>query len=832
MRQRLFQLLLNILCLFFANVSIAQKAMPVVSGKILNENDQPFSGVTVQVLNSTQHTITNNDGFFSITLPANKPVALVFSFTGYITAQRNFNLNHNEKENISIKLAIAENILQNVTVKDNSERTQAGLVNIDASKSLLNPSPVNGVEGLIKTIVGSNNELTSQYNVHGGNYDENLVYINGFEVYRPYLVTNAQQEGLSLINPALTSGTQFFEGGYQAKYGDKMSSVLDVAYHQPSHNAGSAYISLLEQGLHLEGSAKNNKVTYLFGARNKSNQSLLSSQETTGNYIPSSSDIQALVGWQVNNKLRLEAFGILSQTTFTFYPQQSEQTAAVFSPLYASAIGLNTSFEGQEKDRYATSLIGLTAIHQLNKKLQLKWMLHYFGDKEHQNTNIISNYIFGERDIDNGGIPNPLGAGTNQKYTGDSLHLQIWNASHTGWYNAGNHYLQWGNAIEIQTTNNHLHDWLYQDSAGYSYPANTSPYYVYTSRYNDTAFNLVRLQGFVQDNMRFGKTSSFTMQAGLRYNYNTLNKEFLLSPRVGFSYQPKKWRKDFIFRAAAGRYVQPPFYREMIRPDATINTQLKAQKSWQFSGGFDYSFKMLQRPARLTTEAYYKNMTDVDAYNIINTGIQYDGENNAKAYAFGIETRLHGELVKDAESWISIGFMKTEENLNNDYYTQYKNAEGQVIDATTPDKTPVDSSQVAVGWVRRPTDRRITFGMFFQDYLSTNKNFKVYLNTIYGSNMPYNIPGNPKYRNALEIEPYIRADIGFSALLLDASKPQRNHSPFRSFKSIWASIEVFNVIDRANTISYTLIKDVANNTYAIPNRLTPRLLNFKIAASW
>jgi len=255
-----------------------------------------------------------------------------------------------------------------------------------------------------------------------------------------------------------------------------------------------------------------------------------------------------------------------------------------------------------------------------------------------------------------------------------------------------------------------------------------------------------------------------------------------------------------------------------------VNTNLKAQKSWQLAGGFDYNFKSKDRPMRLTAEAYYKKMNDVVPYDIDNVRIRYFGENIAKAYAAGIEARLFGELVKDAESWISIGLMKTKEDITGDFYKVY------TLDSLNQ---PVDSNTVQGGWLRRPTDRTLTFGMFFQDYLSTNKNFRVYLNTIYGTNLPYNIPGSVKYRNAAIIEPYIRVDIGFSALLLNADKSsRRSHSPFRNFENIWLSLEVFNLIDRPNTISYLLIKDFANNVFTLPNRLTPRLVNFKIVARW
>jgi hypothetical protein len=815
----------------------AQKKVAIISGKVIDENDKAISNVTVQVLNIAKNTITNDSGYFKIEVQPNKAVALVFSFTGYNSVQKNFYLSAGEEEKVTIRLQHSVKELEAVTVKDERDRRQPGLINIDPSKALLNPSPIGGIEGLIKFFVGSNNELTSQYSVRGGSYDENLVYVNDFEVYRPYLVRSGQQEGLSFINPELTSGVKFYNGGFPAKYGDKMSSVLDITYRKPVRNGGSAYLGLLEQGFHLEGVAKNNAVTYLIGLRNRTNQNLVSSQETKGNYIPSSADLQALITWQASTKWRLEALANLSQTKFSLTPTESQLTAAVFSPLYSQNLGVDIFFEGHEKDKYNTNFVGLTAINQPTKKLQLKWMLSYFNDYEEENIDITGAYMFGERDYDpvtgeSGAVINPLGVGVNQTYARNKLNINVWNASHKGSLDKGKHFLQWGNTIERQIVNDKLHEWIYNDSAGYSLPYHPGNLALFSSLNDNADFGVTRFSGYLQDNIRFHDSSGFILNAGLRYNYNTLNKEFLVSPRVGFSFKPKDWEKDIIIRGAAGVYVQPPFYREMRRYDGSINYDLKSQKSYQVSFGFDNNFKLFQRPARFTTEAYYKHMTDVVPYDIDNVRLRYYGTNNAKAYAAGVEGRLFGEIVKDAESWISLGIMRTKEDLDNDYYTTYKNAAGEVIGPGSEDKVPADSIVNSIGYLRRPTDRLVTFGMFFQDYLSTNKNFKVYFSTLFGSNMPFNIPGSTRYRNALEIPPYIRVDMGFSAQLLSDESKRRSHSPFRKFENIWASLEIFNVIDRANTISYQLIKDFDNNTFAMPNRLTPRLLNFKIVAKW
>ncbi|MDQ6812140.1 MAG: TonB-dependent receptor [Bacteroidota bacterium] len=809
--------------------AFAQSKRATISGKVTDENDKPLFHVNISILGKEKGTVTNDSGKFSIYVTSGRPLALVFSFTGYRSAQRNFNLAEGENEIITVQLQPQQNVLEGVTIKDNRPRTEAGRINIDPNVAMLNPSPLGNIESLIKIFTGSNNELTSQYNVRGGSYDENIIYVNDFEVFRPYLVRSGQQEGLSFINPEMTENVKFYNGGFQAKYGDKMSSVLDITYRRPRKFAGSAYVGLLEQGLHLEGTSINNKLTYLAGFRNRSNRNLVSSQETKGNYIPSSSDVQGLVTYQPNSKWLFEVLANFSKSKFTLVPEESKMSSAVFSPLFSQNIAVDIAFQGQEKDAYQTNMIGLSATWQQRKNLRLKGMLSRFENDEAENIDITGAYLFGERNFDKnqasyGMIVNPLGAGIYQNYSRNQLNIQVYNASLKGSIDKGKHFIQFGNSIETQKVKDKLNEWEYNDSAGYSLPYSPNLLRLNKVLKNSADLRINRISGFVQDNIQLRDSAAVTMQVGLRYNYNTLNNEFLLSPRAGFSFKPKSLKKDIIFRGSAGIYDQPPFYRELRRYDGSINPKLKAQKSWQISAGFDYNIRLLQRPGKITTELYYKAMSDVVPYDIDNVRLRYFGENMAKAYATGAEVRLFGELVKDAESWISLGFMRTREDLADDHYYNYK---------LNDQNKPTDSTLVNVGYLRRPTDRMITFGMFFQDYLSTNKNFKVYLNTLYGSNLPYNIPGSVKYRNGLVIDPYIRVDLGFSALLLDSDKSnRRSHSPFKSFENIWATLEIFNLIDRSNTISYLLIKDFANNVFTLPNRLTPRLLNLKLIAKW
>jgi hypothetical protein len=822
--------LLSFSCLFV----FAQSKNATVTGTILDDNDIPLGKVSIVILGKNTGMVSSDSGTFTIKVPAQKAFALLFSATGFNNTQKNFFLSNDEIENVIVKLKPSSKTLDAVTVGTEKERKEVGLIKINPKNAIVMPSTIGGVEGLIKTLVGSNNELSSQYNVRGGNFDENTIYINDFEIYRPYLVSNGQQEGLSLINPEMTRNINFYTGGFQSKYGDKLSSVLDIQYKKPTKFAGTAYISLLEAGLSIEGSNKKNNLTYVAAVRNKTNRNLLSSQPTAGAYIPSASDAQVFLNYKLSDKIQLELLSIFSTSKFTYFPESVKKTSSVFSPFFSANLGLDVYFEGQEKDKYSTSLLGFTVAQTLNKKTKLKWMLSSFTDKENENFDIAGTYLFGDRDFDNssptfGQITNALGAGAYQNYARNTLKINSYNFSHKGSYEQKKHFIQWGVGAEQVQIKDVLAQFEYRDSAGYSLPNNTGPLMVYDAQNSTANLSIQKYTGFLQDNIHLlKKHADITLQVGTRFNYNSLSKEFLVSPRAQLSYKPFG-KKDLVYKIAAGVYSQPPFYREYRKPNGTLNTNIQAQKSTQVVAGVDYNFIGVgNRPMRFTTEAYYKNMTDVIPYDIDNVKIRYLGSNNAKAYATGLEFRLFGELVKDAESWVSVSFMRTKENLNNDFFYNYLNAAGEVINANTIDRTVTDSVKNDVGFVRRPTDRLITVGLYLEDYLATNKNFKVHLNAIYGSNMSYNIPNSTKYRNGLIIAPYIRVDMGFSALLLSEKSLRRSHSPFRKFENLWASLEIFNLINRENTISFQLIKDFANTVYALPNRLTPRLINLKI----
>jgi hypothetical protein len=824
---RLFYL--PILLFFCCCPVFAQKNTAFVQGRVVNETGEPMAAVSVTILGQQRGIATSDSGTFRIRATAGRAFALLFSFTGYKTAQQNFLLAEGEEELLTVQLEPAGTTLGGVVLRGQQTRTETGLIRADAQSIINLPTPVSGVESLIKIFVGANNELTSQYTVRGGSYDENLIYVNDFEIFRPYLVRNGQQEGLSFINPALVRNLNFYNGGFAARYGDKMSSVLDIQYNKPRSFGGSANISLLEQGLHFEGLSRNKKFAYVVGARNRDNRNLLRSQATEGVYLPSSSDVQALLTYQFSERWQAEILGNISATRFTFYPSFTQLSSSVVTPYLTANIAADIFFEGSEKSAYSTRMLGLSATNQWRNNIRMKWLVSGFRNKEAENIDIAGTYLFGDRDFDKsqptfGAIINPLGSGAFHNWSRNNLDIANYNLSHKGQWQQGRHQLVWGLGYDRTQIKDGLNEWELQDSAGYVLPF--KPGQLTMQRFVRSAADIGvnKWSGYLQQGWVLGDSlSTFTLQAGVRANYNDLNNELLISPRVNASWKPG-WRRDVIFRAAAGAYHQPPFYRELRRMDGSVNTALKAQKSWQGVAGMDYQFTGFGRPMRFTAEGYYKYLTNVVPYDIDNVRVRYFGENMARAYAAGLDLRLHGELVKDAESWISMGLMRTRENLEGDVYKTYS------LDSLNQ---PIDSATVEGGWLRRPTDRLITFGMFFQDYLTNNKNFKVYLSTIYGTNLPYNIPGSVAHRNALTIPPYIRVDIGFSAMLLDADKTaRRSHHPFRNLDNIWLSLEVFNLIDRSNTISYQLIKDFANNTFAMPNRLTPRLLNLKLAARW
>lgn len=801
----------------------AQSETAIVKGKVLDQFNTPLESVTVSVEGYAGGTKTNAQGDFTITVPAEKNIRIVFSSIGFETKKMARKFSKGEVYSTSISLKNNAITMRGVVKKNDRKRNEAGSVRIDAKMHDQLPSVTGGIEGLLKIFLSNNNELTSQYNVRGGNFDENLVYINDFEVYRPFLVRSGQQEGLSVINADLVSSVNFSTGGFQSKFGDKMSSVLDITYKRPKEFGGSVTLSMLGLGAHLEGTGIKNRLSYMIGLRQKSNQYLLQSQQTKGVYNPSFTDVQAYINYQFNTDWQMDVFGNYARNRFDFQPESSTQSFGLIN----KAFQLRTFFNGGEIDKFDSRFGGVSVTNTPNDHVTLKLLASGFQTNESETYDIQGEYLLGELETDLGkenfgDVKYALGTGIIHNYARNYLNVNVGNLGHKGSYDAKKHYLQWGLNSEFVSIKDKLNEWERRDSAGFSQPFSDSILLMSKVYKSSQDFSYTRLSGYVQDNIAFDSLN-LVLTGGVRFNYNLLNKEFLVSPRLQLSWKPNWKGKDVIFRAATGLYHQPPFYREMRDLNGNVNFDVKAQKSFHAVGGMDVNFKAFQnRPFKFTTEFYYKNMWDLVPYEYDNVRLRYFGKNNAKGYAYGAEFRLYGDLVKDAESWISLGIMKTAEDVLDDR-----------IDIKSK-VTGADSTTIYPGYIPRPTDSRVSFGLFFADYLPRNKNFRLHLNGLYSTGLPFGPPDQKRYADTLRIPSYKRVDVGFSALLLDGAKKDRpRYSYFRKIKTMWLSLEVFNLLGIQNTLSYLWIQDqTTGGTYAVPNRLTSRLLNVKLVTKF
>ncbi len=796
--------LLSVVC------SYAQHA--TLSGIVRDEKNKPVGYAYVAEEVTGKGTYTNDKGFYILELDAAKNLSVVYGFTGYELQRVKLSLKEGQTRTLDITLKESENTLGEFVKIDDRKRAEAGGVYLDPRLVHFLPSPISGIESLIKLAVGSHNELTSQYSVRGGSYDENLVYVNDFEIYRPFLVRAGQQEGLSFINTDLVSNVNFSVGGFQARYGDKMSSVLDVSYKRPSQFAGSVSMSLLGGSLHLEGSTKDRRLTYLIGARQKTNQYLLQAQPTKGVYNPSFTDLQALVNYKIAKSWEVEAIANYARNRFTFFPETMVASFGVLNQAYQ----LDVFYNGSEFDQFDSRFGGISATyHKDSSHFKLKFLASAFQTNEYETYDINGQYLFGELQTDQskkdyGQIKTYLGTGGIQDFARNYLNVSVGDVGIRGSVDAKKNFIQFGANGTFTNISDNLHQWQRRDSAAFTQPYNEDSLKL-TYFFNSGAdFNYARINGFIQDNIHFDSANRFTTTVGVRFSYSGLNNEFLVSPRLQLGYKPY-WKKDFVFKASAGYYNQPPFYREMRDLQGGINKQLKAQKSFQAVLGTDYNFKMYERPFKITAETYYKDLWDLDPYFFDNVRIRYTGKNDAVGHVYGGELRLYGDLVKDATSWMSIGILKGEQKItDSNSIPGYKN------------------------YFPLPSDQRFMLGMYFEDYLPRNKNFKVHLNMIYATGLPVGPPNGHLYQNSLRIPDYKRVDIGFSALLLDAKRKEHPaHSFFNNIKSIWASLEVFNMLSIQNTLSYTWIQDWTSGlNYAVPNRLTSRLINVKMVINF
>jgi len=816
---------LMILC----SIAPAQQTATVY-GNISNEDGEPVPEAAIQIFEGGKRILSDKSGNYSIEVPAGDTVVLSYSFFGYITEYRKFILQSGERYVLVVELKVET--LNTVVVKDPKET----IFRIPVDKLKPIPYTVDPLTAILQALGAvANNELTSQYSIRGGNFDENLVYVNDFEVYRPLLVRSGEQEGLPFPNYDLIDNIAFSAGGFEAKYGDKLSSVLDIQYKRPQEQEIGMTLSLLGASFYLNDALdtgrifKRGKGYYLFGTRYKTNRYLLNSLNTEGQYEPFFADAQGVLGWSFNKRHSIEVLGNFSYNKFKFQPQSRSTATGVVN----NVIQLDVFFDGQEIDQFITGFGGFSYRFQPNKETVLKFLASGYHSLETETFDIIGEYWLGLvetnlGDEDFGDVQYGLGVGAFQNFARNYLTADVFNIGHVGSREYEHHYWQWGARAQMELIHDALKEWELLDSAGYSLPYTGETVQLQEVFRSDISLNSTRYSAFVQDTWE-PDDSKFAFTYGLRSSYWDLNKEITITPRMQLVYQPD-WRdkqdslRNIRLKASAGLYYQPPFYRELRDLEGNIHTDVRSQKSAHFVIGSDYRFRAWKRDFRFISEFYYKYLFDLVPYDVENVRVRYYGENSADGYAAGIDLRLYGEIVEDAESWISLSILQTMEDIENDSTFQYVyDAEGNI------------DSLIAItqGYIPRPTDQRVTFGMFFQDYMPGNENFKVHLSFLFGTGLPYGPPDNQYYRNSLRIPPYRRVDIGFSALLLDAARDKAGKPWYNTgFESLWASLEVFNLLGIQNTISYIWVKDVNNLQYAFPNFLTNRRINFKLVAEF
>lgn len=806
-------------------------------------SEQPIDLVTVYIEGTTTATESSPNGRYSIPVPAETEVVIVFTRIGFketkVTVEA---MPAGSARQLDVALPPGQSDLE-VVVRE-SKVEEGGMIREDITQLKVLPSTTGNLESVLPHIAlgtssGTGGELSSQYNVRGGNYDENLVYVNDFEIYRPQLIRAGQQEGLTFPNIDLIRSLSFSSGGFDAKYGDKMSSVLDVKYKRPDSLRSSIGLSFLGGSAHIEGSfnvdkSGYRKLRYLVGARYKTTQYLLGSLDTEGEYTPNFTDVQTYLTYDITRDLQLGVMGNYNRSIYQFVPQQRTTGFGLIN----FALQLFSVFEGQERDEFTTAMggVSLTYIPDRQKNpLFLKLLASTYRSDENERFDIIGDYSLRQIEAnlgsDNfGEVLAELGTGTQHQYVRNFLNAEVTNLEHKGGVEFNldtgdpsvtrSHFVQWGAKFQNERIDDLINEWERLDSAGYSLNYDTNQVLLYSVLKTENNLQSNRFSAFVQNTFtaRRDEVGELRLSAGVRASYWDLNKELLISPRAQLLYKPLKGTADISFRLAGGLYFQPPFYRELRRFDGTVNEGLLAQKSAHVLGGFTWDFYMGKRNPkkfRFITEIYYKYLWDLVTYEIENVRIRYSGENDAVGYAAGIDLRLNGEFVPGAESWINLSFLRTRENLDG---IQHLEREAGAEEATAVDDVP------------RPTDRFMNISVFFQDYLPKNENFKMHLNFTVGTGLPFGLRDNNRvFRNTYRFEPYHRVDIGFSLSLWDGTRrAERPKHPFRFSESTWLSLEIFNLMQVQNQAGNTWIKTVFNQQYAIPNYLTSRRINLRL----
>ncbi len=832
---RLSLLLLQLLLPFLL---LAQTA--TITGVVRDDENRALPDVSIAVLGEPGGTVSSANGSYSIDVPAGKAVTIRFAYPAAENVDRVLTLQAGETKHLDA--VVRAKTITSVVVT-NERLRDAGIDKLNARTSHFQPS-LGDVNSLLQGSLGvmTRNELSSGYNVRGGNFDENLVYVNGIEVYRPFLVRSGQQEGLSFPNPDMIERIHFSAGGWEARYGDKLSSVLDITYKRPREFSAMASASLLGGSVTVGSPMAKQRLRQITGFRYRTLSTVLKGLDTQGDYVPTYTDLQSYWTYDLSDKVELGFLGLYSRNRYDVVPQDRETELGNFN----QALRYTVYFEGQERTAYETFSGALSLNVRPSKDLLLKFTGSVFNTYETERMDILGEYRLGELDRDLGSeqfgeVIRDLGIGAYLDHARNSLEATVISATHTGSFTYGSgSNLQWGLEARTERINDRLSEWYMVDSAGYSIPQSSGDLLeLNTSVKSRIDLESVRTSAYVQNawEWKTGPDRSWALVAGVRGQNWSYNGQTVISPRLRLAYHPG-WRKviaagdtvprDYSFWFATGYYYQPPFYRELRNFDGVLNPDVKAQKSIHFILGMDRQFQIWERPFKFTTEAYYKVLSQLNPYELDNVRIRYYAKNNAKGYATGIDMKLNGEFIKGVESWASLSVMRTEEDLDGDFFFHTYNAAGERTDAIeTKDRTPVDSVRVEAGLIPRPTDQRVSFALFFQDEMPRWPTFKVHLNLVFGSSLPYGPPNETRYADTLRTNLYRRVDIGFSKQLLGAPGQEKT-GVLRHIKDLWISLEVFNLINLNNTVDYTWVQDVQGRYYGIPEFLTPRRLNLKL----
>ena len=773
------QLSFLVIYLFFLQGMMAQS---IIQGKIVDDD----SGEGIPLVNIVTDpfiggTTTNELGVFRLEVSTEDSVFCIISHVGYQDSKIWIKVSTRD---LVIRLQRSLTELEGVSVQDSLSRNVGpSITRLEPKDFEYLPSAFDDFSKVLATLPGviAVNELSSSYSVRGGNYDENLIFVNGIAIYKPLIIKAGRQEGLSFVNPDLVSSTSFSSGGWSSRYGDRLSSVLDVNYKKPTEFGGSVTLGLLGGSVHLEG--KKSGVEYLVGIRHKNSEYLLNTLETDGSYLPRFTDIQAFVGYDgfKNGKSRLGLLLAYAQNRYRTIPENRESTFGTFD----RQLRLFVAFDGRDGIEYDTYQGGVNFDHQFNEKFTSRTILSGVFSVERENLDLEGGYRLCdvETDITSDNFNNCVvirAIGTNYNYARNKLDLGMVRFDQQFFYNPREgHEFEFGVGYNYENIEDVLNEYEFLDSADF---ITITPGSVLST---SNTVNSHRVYGYAQHGINWSGNRQ-RIEYGLRWSYWSFNKEFFVNPRFSYSFTPNS---NLTWNAAVGLYYQPPFYRDARTPEGDFSSDILSQKSIHAIVGSNYDFMMWGRPFKFVSELYYKYMWDVNPYDVDNVRIRYFGNNDATAYAYGADFRISGEFIQGAESWFSLGLLSTQEDVEED------------------DK----------GYIRRPSDQRVTVGIFFQDHIPDNPSIRVYLNLLFGTGLPFSPPQNINSRGAFIGESYNRVDIGFSKIITFQNR----------FKSLWLGLEVLNLFGVDNTISYTWITDLTNQQLAVPNSLSQRYFNLK-----